>query len=393
MKDAAEFLKNEYGTGGASPGIPGAYESDASHDAKGLKLAKGKISSPEVEILLKWNKVAERVRQLIRTDDFLSPKELEKYEERQEAQRLADLEEAQQMLGEQLEQDTLTAEDITDLRLVDSEYMSGTRTRIHDFDCKVKGEVNRLQYTLEYHDDGEGFTIHTEKDDIWNRMSTQELERLDVKLGQEVLYYHYHNKTVNADTLDELREIREEIMEEESSYFTAISQRVWTDYDKKEKELSGEAEVSEEKESLEEINGIAEPIQATNFRITDDELGQGTPKEKFRANIMAIQLLKKCEDENRNATSEEQKILSRYVGWGGLADAFDETKAAWETEYLELKTVLTPEEYAAARASTLNAHYTQPIVIESMYQVLENLGFTKGNILEPSMGGTGQYQR
>ncbi len=101
---------------------------------------------------------------------------------------------------------------------------------------------------------------------------------------------------------------------------------------------------------------------------------------------MAIQLLKKCEDENRNATPEEQEILSRYVGWGGLADAFDETKAAWETEYLELKTVLTPEEYAAARASTLNAHYTQPIVIDSMYQVLENLGFTKGNILEPSMG-------
>ena len=264
--------------------------------------------------------------------------------------------------------------------------MSGTRTKIHDFDCKVKGEANRLQYTLEYHDDGEGFTIHTEKDDIWNRMSTQELERLDVKLGQEVLYYHYHNKTVNADTLDELREIREEIMEEESLYFTAISQRVWTDYDKKEKELSGEVEVSEEKESLEEINGISETIPATNFRITDDELGQGTAKEKFRANIMAIQLLKKCEDENRNATPEEQEILSRYVGWGGLAVAFDETKSAWETEYLELKTVLTPEEYAAARASTLNAHYTQPIVIESMYQVLKNLGFTKGNILEPSMG-------
>lgn len=112
-------------------------------------------------------------------------------------------------------------------------------------------------------------------------MSTQELERLDVKLGQEVLYYHYHNKTVNADTLDELREIREEIMEEESSYFTAISQRVWTDYDKKEKELSGEVEVSEGKKSLEEINGISEPIPATNFRITDDELGQGTAKEKL----------------------------------------------------------------------------------------------------------------
>lgn len=101
MKDAAEFLKNEYGTGGSSPGIPGAGASDASHDAKGLKLAKGKIGSPEVEVLLKWNKVAERVRQLIRTDDYLSSEEMEKYEERQEAQKLADLEEAQQMLGEQ----------------------------------------------------------------------------------------------------------------------------------------------------------------------------------------------------------------------------------------------------------------------------------------------------
>lgn len=122
-------------------------------------------------------------------------------------------------------------------------------------------------------------------------MSTQELERLDVKLGQEVLYYHYHNKTVNADTLDKLREIKEEIMEEESSYlllFLNVCGQIMI----KRKELSGEVEVSEEKESLEEINGIAELIPATNFHITDDELGQGTPKEKFRANIMAIQLLK-----------------------------------------------------------------------------------------------------
>ena len=256
MKDAAEFLKNEYGTGGSSPGIPGADASDASHDAKGLKLAKGKIGSPEVEVLLKWNKVAERVRQLIRTDDYLSPEEMEKYEERQEAQKLADLEEAQQAL---------------------------------------------------------------------------EAEQIDVNQPED-------------------------------------------------------KETSETVEEVERREDTVTDIQATNFHITDDELGQGTPKEKFRANIMAIQLLKKCEDENRNATPEEQEILSRYVGWGGLADAFDETKAAWETEYLELKTVLTPEEYAAARASTLNAHYTQPIVIESMYQVLENLGFTKGNILEPSMG-------
>ena len=124
--------------------------------------------------------------------------------------------------------------------------------------------------------------------------------------------------------------------------------------------------------------------QRSQYKITDDELGHGTPKEKFRANIAAIQLLKKCEDEDRYATPEEQEILAKYVGWGGLADAFDETKSAWGYEYLELKTVLTPEEYAAARQSTLTAFYTPPVVIRAMYQALENMGLKSGNILEPS---------
>lgn len=124
--------------------------------------------------------------------------------------------------------------------------------------------------------------------------------------------------------------------------------------------------------------------QRSQYQITNDELGYGTPKEKFRANIAAIQLLKKCEDEDRYATPEEQEILSKYVGWGGLSDAFDETKSAWGYEYLELKTVLTPEEYAAARQSTLTAFYTPPVVIRAMYQALENMGLRSGNILEPS---------
>ena len=134
----------------------------------------------------------------------------------------------------------------------------------------------------------------------------------------------------------------------------------------------------------------AKPTQphsaAFNFRITDEHLGEGGPKEKFRANIMAIQLLKKCEEENRPASPDEQKVLSGYVGWGGLADAFDERKDSWAVEYLELKTVLTPEEYMAARASTLNAHYTSPTVIRAIYDAVEQLGFRQGNILEPSMG-------
>jgi len=125
---------------------------------------------------------------------------------------------------------------------------------------------------------------------------------------------------------------------------------------------------------------------AENFRILDDNLGKGGAKEKFWRNIKAIATLKQIESENRNATPEEQHILSQYVGWGGLADAFDTDKAGWRVEYDELKGVLTPEEYAAARASTLNAHYTSPTVIRAIYDAVENMGFQTGNILEPSMG-------
>lgn len=130
--------------------------------------------------------------------------------------------------------------------------------------------------------------------------------------------------------------------------------------------------------------------QRSQYRITNDELGYGTPKEKFRANIMAIQLLKKCEEEHRYATPEEQEILSGYVGWGGLSDTFDETKSSWGYEYLELKSVLTEEEYTAARQSTLTAFYTPPVVIRAMYQALEDMGLKSGNILEPSCA-TGNF--
>ena len=125
---------------------------------------------------------------------------------------------------------------------------------------------------------------------------------------------------------------------------------------------------------------------AENFRITDDHLGEGGPKAKFRANMDAIHTLKTIENEGRSATPEEQETLSRYVGWGGLAEAFDPDKREWSGEYKELQAALTPEEYSAARASTLNAHYTTPTVIRAVYEAVENMGFRSGNILEPSMG-------
>ena len=125
---------------------------------------------------------------------------------------------------------------------------------------------------------------------------------------------------------------------------------------------------------------------AENFRITDDHLGEGGPKAKFQANVEAIKLLKHLEETTWQATPEQQKILSRYVGWGGLADAFDPDKESWSKEYAQLKELLTPEEYAAARGSTLNAHYTSPTVIKAIYEAVGRMGFETGNILEPSCG-------
>ena len=125
---------------------------------------------------------------------------------------------------------------------------------------------------------------------------------------------------------------------------------------------------------------------AHNFRITDDHLGEGGPKAKYQMNTAAIRALKQIEAEGRSATPAEQEVLSRYVGWGGVPDAFDPDKEAWSAEYAELKSLLTPEEYAAARASTLNAHYTSPTVIRAIYEAVGNMGFTTGNVLEPSCG-------
>ena len=136
----------------------------------------------------------------------------------------------------------------------------------------------------------------------------------------------------------------------------------------------------------EALNAEPMPEAAGNFHITDDNLGVGGPKQKFARNIEAIQTLRTLEQEHRGATAEEQQVLSQYVGWGGLADVFDPNKENWSAEYTQLKGLLTEEEYAAARASTLNAHYTSPVVIRAIYDAVEKMGFQSGNILEPSMG-------
>ena len=152
-------------------------------------------------------------------------------------------------------------------------------------------------------------------------------------------------------------------------------------------EVNGEWQTFPDAAAADEaLNAEPMPEAAGNFHITDDDLGVGGPKQKFARNIEAIRTLFKLEEEHRGATAEEQQVLSQYVGWGGLADAFDPNKENWSAEYTQLKELLSEDEYAAARASTLNAHYTSPTVIRGIYDAVERMGFRSGNILEPSMG-------
>ena len=243
LKEAADFLKNEYGTGGTSHALAGSDHSYKDYDAKGIKLSKGSIFTPDAEVLLSWQVVAKRIGKLIKEDRYLTPAAKEKY----------------------------------------------------------------IQYKQEQKE----------------KALQQAKEELD--------------------------------------------------------------EVIDEPEILSE-NNASEDISAENYVISDIELGVGTTKEKFQRNVEAIRTLETIESEKRLATNEEQEVLSKYVGWGGLADAFDETKSAWAKEYAELKTLLSEEEYISARESTLNAHYTSPVIIQEIYRTLQRMGFTKGNLLEPSMG-------
>ena len=151
--------------------------------------------------------------------------------------------------------------------------------------------------------------------------------------------------------------------------------------------IDGEVQTFPDAAALDEARNAEPALEPSgNFRITDDHLGEGGAKQKYARNIEAIRTLFKLEEEHRGATAEEQQVLSQYVGWGGLADAFDSGKDSWAKEYVELKGLLSEDEYAAARSSTLNAHYTSPTVIHAIYDAVEKIGFRSGNILEPSMG-------
>ena len=198
----------------------------------------------------------------------------------------------------------------------------------------------------------------------------------DVRIDTSAQGQSWDNEVINKRQFEDgLRQVEPELFDEELDELPISTV------------VDGKVQTFPDAAALDEaLNAEPAPEPAGNFRITDDHLGEGGAKQKYARNIEAIRTLFKLEDEHRGATTEEQHVLSQYVGWGGLADTFDPNKSGWAKEYAELKGLLSEDEYAAARSSVLNAHYTSPTVIRGIYDAVERMGFRSGNILEPSMG-------
>ena len=350
-KENADFLKNEYGWGGSYPVIIGAGI-DESHDGKGITITKG-ISKENPHITLSWSQVEKRIGELIRTDRYLNPKEKERYPQWLESQeeRRAKIEETKRnreiLSNAPPEQEVELAE-------------------------KEPEEAEQLQdVKYEYH----------LGDKVYIGASEYEILSVD---DERVMLYDYDmplfNKEFSRTEFD--RKVRENPMNEH----LIVKEEPAEERNEKEPEPLVPAWEQKKKVKGFDLHPDVPMADRHTFNLRENEVETVGKKERFRRNIMAIQLLKKCQEENRFATPEEQIILSKYVGWGGLSEAFDENNSVWATEYLELSSVLTPEEYASARESTLTAFYTPPEVITAIYKAMEQMGFKEGNLLEPSCG-------
>lgn len=350
-KENADFLKNEYGWGGSYPVIIGAGI-DESHDGKGITITKG-IGKENPHITLSWSQVEKRIGELIRTDRYLNPKEKEHYPQWLESQeeRRAKIEETKRN------------------REILSNAPPEQEVEPTEKEPEEAEQPQDMQY--EYH----------LGDKVYIGASEYEILSVD---DERVMLYDYDmplfNKEFSRTEFD--RKVRENPMNEH----LIVKEEPAEERNEKEPEPVVPAWEQKKKVKGFDLHPDVPMADRHTFNLKENEVETVGKKERFRRNIMAIQLLKKCQEENRFATPEEQIILSKYVGWGGLSEAFDENNSAWATEYLELSSVLTPEEYASARESTLTAFYTPPEVITAIYKAMEQIGFKEGNLLEPSCG-------
>ena len=350
-KENAAFLKNEYGWGGSYPVIIGAGI-DESHDGKGITITKG-IGKENPHITLSWSQVEKRIGELIRMDRYLNPKEKERYPQWLESQ----------------EEHRAKIEETKRNREILSNAPPEQEVEPTEKEPEEAEQLQDVQY--EYH----------LGDKVYIGASEYEILSVD---DERVMLYDYDmplfNKEFSRTEFD--RKVRENPMNEH----LIVKEEPAEERNEKEPEPVVPAWEQKKKVKGFDLHPDVSMAERHTFNLRENEVETVGKKERFRRNIMAIQLLKKCQEENRFATPEEQIILSKYVGWGGLSEAFDENNSAWATEYLELSSVLTPEEYASARESTLTAFYTPPEVITAIYKAMEQMGFKEGNLLEPSCG-------
>ena len=377
-KEKADFLREEYGTGGHSDALSNDPYSLEDFDFHGIKLKKS--DCPEVK--LSWSAAAKRVDYLVAAGRYLTAEEQAQLEQRREATDIPTADEP--------EDDSFFDVDPAEIRarlekrgIVNGMVVDPEKLAQDPFIQQVEADVARIAAEA----DGEEITgSEPEIVPITPPTHTPDAPAVDQRdycVG-DTLYLDGKPFVIEHVGLFDVR-----LRDPDLDYpiFRAESKE-------------NLARLLERKDNIHLHNLVVElnPPQAEreepakelppaqNFRITDDRLGEGGPKQKYARNVAAIRTLLTLEAERRNATPEEQEVLSRYVGWGSLADAFDPNKPAWAQEYRELKELLSEEEYAAARASTLNAHYTSPTVIRAIYDAVGKMGFETGNILEPSMG-------
>jgi N12 class adenine-specific DNA methylase len=327
LKEDIAFLKQEYGIGGSHPKI--GYI-DEQHDAKGLTLSKGFIDEEDIRYTLPWKYVRNRIKTLISLDRYVSIEEEKQYQEF-----------LFHKMQPKILETALTKEEVPVVETISKEYQYQLQDIVYigikEFEVLEVGKEIILQ--------DKNFPLFLEsytKKDLDNVVITNPLNE------------HLLRPVIDTEIVEK---------EDASQIKTPV---------------------------LDISNAKASVTKKENYQITTDDFQAGTPKVRYQNNVAALQLLFILEKEERNATKEEQEILSKYVGWGGLANVFDVDKSNWSHEYQELRTLLNEQEYTSARESTLTAFYTPPMVIKAMYQAIENMGFRYGNILEPACG-TGNF--
>ena len=364
-QERADFLKHEFGIGGHSHACSGATHSGQEHDAKGIRYQKSGCDN----VQMSWTQVAQRIDSLMKKGRYLT---VEEEVERQ------DIEDAKA--------DPL--EDVYDrFAVIDTEDGEYAIWDNQTDDYYVDHEGVTEYFTDEwlandYLEEVRQTVVAMEN--VQSEVPVEEVAEVSDAPIPEVSEWNYQvGDTVYLDDtafrIEQIKEREVQLRDHSLSYpiFRVENREIF------ERMLA-----QDERNQSVKAGAVVEgkPVPAVNFHITDDHIGEGGPKQKFARNIEAIETLFKLENEDRNAIPEEQEILANFVGWGGLSDAFDPDKGNWAQEYMTLKNLLSEDEYAAARASTLNAHYTSPTVIRSIYDTVGQMGFETGNILEPSMG-------